>query len=80
MIDSGYNFLSHQEVSYFEKVFEDSKPEKDPNIRFGEFKEISMNYKKFNRAITAETLERLRRNKDRQNNMNDNDILVSRKI
>jgi phosphopentomutase len=79
MIDSGYNFLSHQEVSYFEKLFEEFKPEKDNNIRFSEMKEISMNYGKFNRVVTAETLERLKRLKDRQSNMNDNEILVSKK-
>ena len=78
MNDSGYNFLSHQEVSYFEKVYEEIKPEKENSIRFADLKEVAMNYKKFTRAITAECLERLRRLKDRQNSLVDAEIIVSK--
>jgi hypothetical protein len=80
MYDNGFQFLINSELDYFEDLFEDRKIEKANQITFNEFKDIVMNFKKFNRMVSSEILDKIKRKlKERQSALSiETEIAISK--
>lgn len=61
MYENGFQCLTNVDYDYFDEIFEEHTMNKDKILHFTDFKDIVMNHKKFNRMLSAELLEKVKK-------------------
>ncbi len=75
MSDNRYKFLNLNDAIFFDKIFDERK--KDSLIVFSDFCDLALNNIAFSKSSINDVLENLKKLKDRQGSLHENDIFLS---
>lgn len=82
MLNHDFNFLTNIEIRYFERVFQETVGTQNDEIFFDEFRDILLNYKKFNRTIVLNSIDKIKKKlkEGMGSNTQDSELILSNRF